>query len=308
MAELEPQNTENVEVVTEETVTTVIDVPRRPRNVYGGMWGPVEIGAIAVAGIALVGALLMYFFLVLPSNRELARNRSESDRLEAEVLAARKNYGDITDTQGHVGRLVSSVDDFEARFLPAVSNGQAALYQRLNTLILSHGLINTSGPDYVPLETADQNDGQQSDQEKGRSRYRSLYPGVYVTTNVEGTYQNLRRFIREIETGNDFILISAIELAPSDNDSTRQKERSAAPSADTTASAPPAMSPGSRGPQPGFPGFPGGQPGMQTNPYQGQSQIKPKPGKMHGELVSLHIELAAYFRRPNFAPTEVSAP
>jgi hypothetical protein len=26
-------------------------------------------------------------------------------------------------------------------------------------------------------------------------------------------------------------------------------------------------------------------------------------GKMHGGIVSLHIEMAAYFRRPNFAPT-----
>jgi len=26
-------------------------------------------------------------------------------------------------------------------------------------------------------------------------------------------------------------------------------------------------------------------------------------GKMHGELVSLHLEMAAYFRRPNFVPT-----
>src|SRR5207248_2410089 len=115
----------------------------------------------------------------------------------------RSKYGEMTSTQDQVNKLVTSVDDFETRFLPAISNGQTALYQRINGLIQAYDLVNTSGPDYVPLGTSDQNQGQQpSDDEKGRAKFRSLYPGVYVTTNVEGTYQNLRRFIREIETGN----------------------------------------------------------------------------------------------------------
>ena len=37
----------------------------------------------------------------------------------------------------------------------------------------------------------------------GHRQVRSLYPGVYVTMTVEGSYQNLRRFIRDIETGRE---------------------------------------------------------------------------------------------------------
>ena len=93
MAELDPQL--NPEDDTPEVETVVIEAadmpvyampPNRPRKVYGGMWGPLEIGVMAVGLIALVAAIGIYFALVLPSNRELARNRSDADRLDAECV------------------------------------------------------------------------------------------------------------------------------------------------------------------------------------------------------------------------------
>jgi hypothetical protein len=267
--------------------------PNRPRKVYGGMWGPLEIGAVAAGALVMLAAMLAYFFFVIPSNRELATNKSKAGSLEAELISARAKYGEITDTETQVTKVLTSVDDFETRFLPAVSNGQNALYQRLNGLILSYGLINTTGPDYTPLEMINQNSGQQSDEEKGREKFRSLYPGVYVTTTVEGTYQNLRRFIREIETGNEFIIVSAIELAPSENEG--QKEQRQNQVAKQQVPNPAMMPPG---------GLPPGINPMVAQQPQNQPQNQPmRPrGKMHGETVALHIEMAAYFRRPNFVP------
>ncbi len=296
MAELEPQlnpedETPEVETVIIEAPASVIP-PNRPRKVYGGMWGPLEIGAMALGLLALLGAIGIYFALVLPSNRELARNRSEADRLEAEVISAKTKYGEITTTQGQVDKIVTSVDDFEARFLPVTTVGRTALYQRINGLIAAYGLVNTAGPDYQPLETADMNTGQQSDEERGRAKYRSLYPGMYITTTVEGSYQNLRRFIREIETGREFVIVSAVELAPSDTESDKEKAQPAG--------------------QPGTPAAKniaarinstvGGQSMMPQAPVQPDQRSK--KGKMHGEIVSLRIEMAAYFRRPNAAPAE----
>ncbi len=300
MAELDPQlnpddETPEVETVVIEVVETPVSVipPNRPRKVYGGMWGPLEMGAMAVGLIALVGAIGIYFALVLPSNRELARNRSEADRLEAEVASAKAKYGEITTTQDQVDKIVTSVDDFEARFLPVTTVGRTALYQRINGLIGAYGLVNTTGPDYQPLETADVNTGQQTDEERGRAKYRSLYPGMYITTTVEGSYQNLRRFIREIETGREFVIVSAVELAPSDTESDKEKAQPAGQPAQP--SAPAAKNLGAR-----INSTMGGQsmvPSAQPQPEQ-----RSKKGKMHGEVVSLRIEMAAYFRRPNMAP------
>lgn len=280
---------EKVEITIVETVEPEpVKIVNRPRKVYGGMWGPLEIGAVAAGGLVLLAAMMAYFFFVIPSSRELAINRSKASSLDAELASARTKYGEITDTETQVDKVLASVDDFETRFLPAVSNGQNALYQRLNGLILSYGLVNTSGPDYTPLETVNQNSGQQSDEERGREKFRSLYPGVYVTTTVEGSYQNLRRFIREIEIGNEFIIVSAIELAPSENEGSREQRQDQVAGAQAPD---PAMA------QPG--GFP---PGFNAGLAQ-QTQNRPKPrGKMHGETVALHIEMAAYFRRPNFTP------
>ena len=316
MAELDPQPVEPiVEAVPVETATVVETVPTvvppsRPRKIYSGMWGPAEIVVVAAGALALVAVIVFYFLGVVPSSRELARNKSEADRLDSELMSANSKYGEINDTQSQVAKLVESVDDFEIRFLPPQSNGQSALYQRLNSLIAAYGLVNTTGPDYAPLEAADiaKPGQQQTEDEKGRAKYRSLYPGVYVTTTVEGSYQNLRRFIREIETGRDFVVISAIELAPSDTEGQQpqggatQANGPAAPAGKTGFNQPVGI--GAADAQPGGkPGFnrPIGIGGPAPQP-QSQPQRSGPKGKMHGEVVALHIELAAYFRRPNFVP------
>ena len=269
----------------------------RPRKVYAGMWGPAEIGAVAAGTLAVLMALVAYFFWVVPSNRELVKNRAEADRLEAESISAKAKYGEITDTKTQVSKIVDSIDDFETRFLPASSNGQAALYQRLNGLIAAYDLVNTTGPDYTPLETIDVNAGNQSEAEKGRARYRSLYPGVYVTTTLEGSYQNLRRFIREIETGREFVIVSAVELAPAENDGKKEKNDPSRPPVAVNPAAPGPIFNDARG-------IPMPMPRPQdTAPIQSTSQKN--KGKTHGETVSLNIELAAYFRRPSVAPAVV---
>ena len=303
MAEHDPEQIEilpvpETAVVIEQAPEPVVVIeqvhlampPDRPRKVYSGMWGPPEIGVVAAGALAVIMALVAYFFWVTPSGQELARNRSEADRLEAELISAKTKYGEITDTETQVARIVASIDDFESRFLPVTTTGQAALYQRVNGLISAYGLVNTTGPDYAPLETADLNPGQESDEEKGRAKYRSLYPGVYVSTTVEGSYQNLRRFIREIETGREFIVVSAVELAPSDTEKRKEEPNQTT----NSATGPVAINPIN-------PGFSGQNPNGYPSGVQPQTPPRVQ-GKTHGETVSLHIELAAYFRRPNSTP------
>lgn len=296
MAEVDPQPIPAEEVpevaipVPVEEIPLVIP-PDRPRKVYAGMWGPYEIASVAIAFMALLAAFLLYFFFVIPSNRDVARNRAEADRLDAEVVSARSKYGDITDTQTQVAKLVSSVDDFETQFLPMQTNGQAALYQRVNALMKAYGLENTSGPDYTPLEAPDAKEGKQDSEEvRGRAKYRSLYPGLYITTTVEGSYQNLRRFIREIETGREFVVISAIELAPSDTEIKKGTDTATAASGQAVSLG--AVAPNGKG-------FV--QPSAGIAQPQSQTRAVDK-GKTRGEVVALHLEMAAYFRRPNSVP------
>ena len=288
-------------VIDKEPRIDVVPV-NRPRKVYAGMWGQPELITAGLAMLALLTVVLLYIFLVIPANRELEHNRAERDRLERELISAREKYGSITDTETHVAKLMTSVEDFESNRLPVMASGRASLYQRINGLIVGYGLVNTSGPDYIPLEPLDQNDGSKTEEERGRAKYQSLFPGVYVTMTLEGSYQNLRRMIRDVESGNDFVVISAVELEPSD---TQQR------SSDT-------QNPQAQ-PQDGQAMGPNGPirpnsgvrpPGINNYPNSFATQPGPPrdKGKMHGEVVSLRLEMAAYFRRSMAPPPSIDQP
>lgn len=267
-----------------------IDIPpaNRPRKVYGGMWGQTEIAAVGLASLLVLAAILFYVFKVVPSENDLTRHRSERNRLESELASAKSKYGNISSTQTQVDKLVSSVSDFEMNYLPAATNGRIALYQRLNGLIASYGLVNTSGPDYAPLDAPDQGQNNQSDAERGRAKFRSLFPGMYVTMTVEGSYPNLRRFIREIEAGREFVIVSSVELQPSDTEKQNRQPNQPATAGN------PAIQPVGVNPAYQVPG----------GPISVPQQNQPLKGRTRGEVVSLRLEMAAYFRRPDFTAPE----
>ncbi len=290
--------TDNETIIIPKTAT--IDVPpkNRERKVYAGMWGNTELITVGVALLAVLTTILLFVFLVLPAQKELADNRAKRDELDKQIQTAQSRYGTITTTEKRVAEITNSVDDFEARFLKSEVTGKAALYQHINGLIAAYGLTNTSGPDYAPLEIDDQTrNKQQSEADKGRSRFMSIYPGVYVTMTLDGSYQNLRRFIREIETNQDqFVIVSTVELEPSENKDKQgiDQTKPATASLNQTIN-PTQINPGNPTAQNQFPnGFPQSQP-QQLN----QSATKIDRGKTRGETVTLRLELAAYFRRAN---------
>jgi len=319
--------TDKETIVIEKEPRIDIVPKNRPRKIYAGMWGKAETAIVALGMLAILAVVLLVVLVVLPAQKELEQNKAERRRLETELLSAQSKYGDITTTEGRVAQLIGSVTDFENRFLLSPTNGKTALYQRINGLISAYGLINTTGPDYAPLEIADDRRGgdQETESERGRAKFQSLFPGVYATMTVEGSYQNLRRFIRDIETGGEFVVISAVELEPADN---QEKNNQATGSAPTQASInsvkinPQVQSP-QNFPAPNNGGFPNpnaqfsnpnnfpqqqqfmqqqqGQPGTAT------TAAKVPRGRMHGETVSLRLEMAAYFRRANVLQTTVSS-
>ncbi|HEY8561145.1 MAG TPA: hypothetical protein VIL74_12290 [Pyrinomonadaceae bacterium] len=292
---------------------SVISVPpkNRERKVYAGMWGTTELVTVGVSMLAILTTILLFVLLVLPAQRELESNRAKVKDLDNQLTTAKSRYGNITNTEERVAELIRSVDDFETNYLAAETNGRTALYQQINGLIAAYGLVNTSGPDYAPLEIVDASrNAQPTENEKGRAKFVSIYPGQYITMSLEGSYQNLRRFIREIETNrNQFVIVSAIELEPSEN-----KEEQNDP---TKPPAEAVNQPG--GVNPTTQNLPYGvtvnpntfqRPGQQLPPatqvQQPQPAVKVDRGKTRGEIVTLRLELAAYFRRPNFQPQTAS--
>ena len=281
-------------VLLTEDETVVIDKApepppahsNRPRKVYGGMWGTTEIMVFGLTLLSLVGLLAFYLAYVRPSATDLENSRAEAQSLEADLISARANFGDISNIETRVAQLASSVDQFET-YLPPAANGRTAIYQRLNGLIHAYGLVNTSGPTYAPLEPTTVEQRNQSEEERGRGRFRSLFPGVYMTMTVEGPYHNIRGFIREIETGNEFVVISSVELAPSESTlGTSSSSGSSANEQNVVID-----------PVTGMP--------VQTQPNQSVPQER--RGRTLGERVALRLEMAAYFRRNDMNSVNGSA-
>jgi len=285
--------TEDETIVIEKTPAIDVVPKNRPRKVYGGMWGQAEIATVGVAILAILTTVLVYVFLVIPAQKELAQNRAKRDQLERELLTAKGKYDSITSIEGQANVLKKSVNDFEARFLPNATIGKTALYQRINGLIASYGLVNTTGPDYAPLDIDSRQAIEVSQTESGKSKFQSLFPGDYVTMTVEGSYQNLRRFIREIETSDQFVIISAVELEPAEGGDKKNKSEVAQnqPNQQPVMTDPYAQT----NPNPQFPGA--------VKQPQQINQTPANRGKTYGETVSLRLEMAAYFRRPNFVST-----
>jgi Tfp pilus assembly protein PilO len=44
------------------------------------------------------------------------------------------------------------------------------------------------------------------------TKWQSFYPGIAVMVTVEGEYQNVRRFIRDVERSKQFVVINEVEL------------------------------------------------------------------------------------------------
>ena len=44
------------------------------------------------------------------------------------------------------------------------------------------------------------------------TKWQSFYPGIAVMVTVEGQYQNVRHFIRDVERSKQFVVINEVEL------------------------------------------------------------------------------------------------
>lgn len=296
--------TEDETIIIEKQPTIDIPPRNRPRKVNLGMFGTTEYVVVGLGLLTLLATFLFYMFVVTPAQVQLNNRRAERDQMEKELKSTQEKFQGFTTTEEQVAKLVASVDDFEGRFLPVSGYGRTALYQRLNTLIAGYGLVNTSGPDYAPLDINQRQ--QQTENERGRAKYQSLFPGVYVTMTVEGSYQNLRRFLRDVETSQQFIIVSAVELEPAEN----EDQPSQTNTVSQTTQEPVVTSPNQPYARPNYDptGAAGNNPMVRnpgmvttTTPTQTNRPTAPR-GKTTGETVSLHIELAAYFKR-NLAAT-----
>jgi hypothetical protein len=179
----------------------------RDRRVFG----PAEIIGLAVSLLILVLVVVSYLYFLVPANARLDGLLSERSLRQSQLrdLQGVVHQGESTETS--VQKITQSIGEFESNQLLGADRGRMGLYDSLNNLIRKNGLRNTSGPTYLPLEPSNSKNGT-SGSRSANTKWQSLYPGIAISVTVEGQYQNLRRFIREVETDKQFIIINSVEL------------------------------------------------------------------------------------------------
>ena len=172
--------------------------------------GPAEIIGLAGSVVILLLVVVSYLYFLVPARSRLSALESERSRLQTQLRISKDVVSQGQTTEARVQGITQSLDEFESKLVGA-NSGRMGLYDSLNSLIRKNGLRNTSGPTYTPLEPA----GSKADATGTKSastKWQSIYPGIAISVTVEGQYQNLRRFIQDIETNRQFVIINGVEL------------------------------------------------------------------------------------------------
>jgi Tfp pilus assembly protein PilO len=245
-----------------------------------GALGVPEVAALGVAALLLMTAVLSYLFLLAPQRSRAASLEAERDELQRRLQTQQASLGEGQSTQQRVGEILSSLDRFEIDNLGQASSGTKTVVEEMNRLILKNGLRISGGVSFTQLQEvapgAEQSRQPRRD-EKEQRVVQSVFPGIGVTLTVEGTYPNMRRFIRDIESDRQFVVVDAVELEGV-TDSNASSTAAAAARAPLASQVPGAQTPAA-------PATPS-----------------------HNALVSLRLDMAAYFRRSNAAASQGSAP
>lgn len=188
-----------------------VPIDRFRNRGQSGPVGPAELIGLAGSLLILILVVVSYLYFLSPARSRLEKAQAERARLQNQLRTSEDIVQRGLSTEAIVQDITESLDAFESSGLTAAGRGRMDLYDSINQLMKKNGLRNTSGPTYTPLDptgTKTETGGTKA----SSSKWQSIYPGIAISVTVEGPYQNLRRFVREIETSKQFVVINSVEL------------------------------------------------------------------------------------------------
>ncbi|HVQ36051.1 MAG TPA: GspMb/PilO family protein, partial [Pyrinomonadaceae bacterium] len=170
-----------------------------------------ELIALGVSLVVLMLVVVSYLYFLVPARSRVDSLQSERTRLQSQLRNSQNSVRLGLSTDATVQNITHSLDAFESDRLIAVNVGRMSLYDSINQLMRKNGLRNTSGPTYTPLDPKGLKTGANASR-SANTKWQSIYPGISISLTVEGQYQNLRRFVRDIEASRQFVIINSVEL------------------------------------------------------------------------------------------------
>jgi len=200
----------------------------------GKMFGVAEVAALTGSCVVLALVLLSYIYFLVPARSRIASLNRDRQQVQTNIQKLSTVVNTEHGTQQRVDEVAASLNTFETEYLLRQDQGRMELYDELNQLIIKNSLRNTSGPTYTTLDPT----GTKALSGKSVvTKWQSFYPGIAVMVTVEGEYQNVRRFIQDVERSKQFVVINQVELQRAQqNNAPTSAEDSAEPSSGTRGS------------------------------------------------------------------------
>jgi len=179
-----------------------------------------EILALSVGILLLLAAACAYFLVLVPERARLVALENERAQLQAKLRASTEGVERNESTQASVGKIVTSLNEFETTVLVAREpQTTTAVIEELNEKTRRHNLARAQFSfshldEFVPGQTNSQGSSNTRGNTAGNNaaKRESVFPTIDISLTIEGQYGNLRRFIRGIEQSRRFIVINGIQL------------------------------------------------------------------------------------------------
>jgi len=181
-----------------------------------GMVGVPEVVALIAACALLAVAAASYFLLLVPARMRLANLESERAQLQTQIRTATENRNTRLSTGDRVSEIVRSLEQFESGALAPREASINSLYEELTEKPRRNGLARAQ---FSFIHQDEQALGQQQQQQLAAAnllgsarRRQNVFPSTDISLNIEGSYANVRRFIRDVERSSRFVVINGIQL------------------------------------------------------------------------------------------------
>lgn len=210
---------------TREQVRTRINSLRVSRQ--RSTLGLPEIIGLSISLVLLLIAALAYLLFLAPQRSRLESLQRERAQLQTQLRNSQADIERNTDTQASVEKILESLQNFETKRLALRSEISTAIIEELNDKIRRNGLARAqlSFTHFDPLAPGATRQRTSSTREAKEEQI--VFPGTGISLTVEGSYPNLRGFIRDVEASQKFIVINAVELESGTGSATRATDRTA---------------------------------------------------------------------------------
>ena len=183
-----------------------------------GMVGVPEVVALVAACALLAVAAASYFLLLVPARMRLANLETERSQLQTQIRTATESRNTRLSAGDRVSEIVRSLEQFESGALAPREASINSLYEELTEKPRRNGLARAQ---FSFIHQDEQAEGGQQQQQSQRAaanlsgsarRRQNVFPSTDISLNIEGSYGNVRRFIRDVERSNRFVVINGIQL------------------------------------------------------------------------------------------------